>query len=502
MKKVLILALGLLNYFFAFAQQKLVLGVDLSTAEQLLEDNCQSLGYVEGDNFYEFNPYQIFRWEGADVIRLRVFVNPLNENGSVNAVIDACKKIEKTSGDRPIKVLIDFHYSDTWADPKGQWMPSAWRNSPNRFNWTWVGNKIYNHTKNTLNRIKSETKVDIAYVQIGNETDTAICDLKFAGDISWDSINRLSAMLKRASQGVKDSNASSAKIIIHNSRPDLLTDWFNRLTGFNNNYTLKKEQVDIIGTSYYPTFQKIKKKISLDNLENYIRNTRRDTEKEVMILETAFPFTASFKDDLPNNIDSGLINTSNNYNVSVDNQYRWYNELSRVAAKAGALGVFSWEPGWVASSTNSVCTSVPEGTSEVLKTEGQKLEDGSSMENCAFFDFDGGVIRNGGFKWLNSNKVEGYTRDTWNGNKSLSIAKTNSTYNTPKITIKNKTLKIVNSSVINNIEIYTTNGKKVFTRNNVNNDGIIDVSLSNWCKGIYILKIYNSISNNVIKFII
>lgn len=470
--------------------QRMELGADLSTIEQLINNNCTEFGYKNEGNFISVNPYKIFKWEGADIVRLRVWVNPLGGLSSVDKVVEACKKI-KNNGN--MKVMINFHYSDTWADPKGQWMPKAWKDNPKFVDWNWLGDRIYNHTLSALNKI-NETKVNIAYVQVGNETDTAVCDLKRADSIRWDSIKRLSALLKFGVKGVRDSKASKAKVVVHYSRADLMETWFDKLTDFSDNWTLKKEEVDVIGVSYYPTFHQIEKKISFSQLETYIRSTRRNSGKEVMIVETAYPFTSDYKDTLGNNINATLIE-ENGLSVTEKGQYEWYDSLSETAANAGALGVISWEPGWIATEDDSKsCTKVPRGTED--GKEERFLDSGSSMENCTFFDFDGNVMRNGGFKWLNANKNSGYKRNLSLGRITIANDLDQYSYISPLIVSTNqKILSIQYEKPILSVSIYAINGKRYFHKHIHDQKGeILSIPLSNLSDGLYIIKI--STENN------
>ncbi|WP_162144517.1 glycosyl hydrolase 53 family protein [Aquimarina latercula] len=485
MKKFILIVVIMTCWSRSIYSQRMQLGADLSTIEQLINDNCAEFGYKNGENFWPVNPYKIFKWEGADIVRLRVWVNPIGGLSSVDEVVEACKKIKENGN---MKVMINFHYSDTWADPKGQWIPEAWRKDQNYSDWKWLGNKIYNHTLNTLNKIM-DTGVTIAYVQIGNETDTAMCDTRLAENVSWDSIKRLSALLKFGVKGVNDSEASSAKIIVHYSRADLMETWFDKLTEFSDSWTLKKEEVDVIGVSYYPTFHQIEKNISFAQLETYIRDTRRNSGREVMIVETAYPFTSEYKDNLRNNINATLIE-DNGLPVTEKGQYEWYDSLSETAANAGALGVISWEPGWVAAKNGSKsCTKVPRGTED--GREKRFLDSGSSMEHCTFFDFDGNVMRNGGFRWLNANKNSGYKRNLWLGKSEVA----NDLEQYPSlssliISTNQKILSIQYEKPISSVDVYGINGKRYFHKYIYDQKGeILSIPLSNLSNGLYIIKV-------------
>jgi|GEM_PF-2228171 len=218
---------------------------DAGFDSQKLRDECDSKGIIANiypnkrmynlneTEFTEEDPYKIFQKEGADLVRLRVWVNPNGGYRGVNEVVEACKHIveanEGLEEDKKMKVMINFHYSDTWTDPEDQWMPQEWREAKWEGedlykDWTWVGEKIYQHTLDVLNAI-DDTEVNIAYVQVGNESDSTICDHKSAYNRDWNengALNRASQLLKSAVQGVKDSKANNAKIIIHHSNSEFM----------------------------------------------------------------------------------------------------------------------------------------------------------------------------------------------------------------------------------------------------------------------------------------
>jgi|GEM_PF-2766276 len=223
-----------------------------------------------------------------------------------------------------------------------------------------------------------------------------------------------------------------------------------------------------------------------------------------MIVETAYPFTkSSANDNLPNNINVNTI-SNNGLPISKEAQFQWYDDLSKTAATAGALGLVSWEPGWIsATKLDESCTRIPFGSGNV--EERRALKTGSSMENCSFFDFQGNVIANGGFKWLNKSNDSDYERTIPENEILLSIddVKRNLIINSPKVSVNQHVLLIKYGKIIKSIQIYGLNGKQYLLQDSYNQSKKEHhILLPPVAKGLYIIKINTSKSNYIKKIII
>lgn len=228
--------------------------------------------------------------QGMNAMRVRLFVDPKAYEGE-DADPNACQDLEyirplcKRIKDSGMDLLLDFHYSDTWADPAKQWTPAAWAGLTDEQLFV----KIYEYTRETLEVLKGDGIVP-DFIQPGNEISygmlwgpygTASKDLKktFAGsDANW---QRLGKLLNNAISACKEV-CPEAKIIIHTERTSSQTeqqnfyDWMEKL---NVDY-------DIIGLSYYPYFHgKLK---SLDNAISQLE--KRYPDKNIMIVETGYAY--------------------------------------------------------------------------------------------------------------------------------------------------------------------------------------------------------------------
>jgi len=239
--------------------------------------DLSSLPQIEAVNtvFYNLNNQEedvltTLRNSGVNTIRLRLWNNPSNIHSSFEEVKAFSQRI-KAKG---LKVWISVHYSDTWADPGNQVTPITWQGAT--FNV--IKDKVYDYTKNIMLEIQPD------FIQIGNEINSGF--LFPYGNMNSNEANFLD-LLSIGVKAVRD-NSSSTKIIMHYAGLDG-SDWFfNKLNTIN---------YDIIGLSYYPIWHGK----NLNQLQSTIVSLGTTYNKEVIIAETAYPFTLQWN-DFTNNI--------------------------------------------------------------------------------------------------------------------------------------------------------------------------------------------------------
>ncbi len=189
--------------------------------------------------------YEIFKENGYTWARLRVFHSPDGTGPVCNdlAYTIASAKKAKSFG---FKILLNFHYSDTWADPGHQTIPAAWKDLP----FEVVRDSLYNYTKEVVDAMElAGSPPDM--VQIGNEIDNGFLwphgKLWFEpGPPNWDD---LSTLLKAGIRGVKDAeNGDEIKIMIHAANGGNVNSSYN----FYKNILERDVDFDVIGMSYYP----------------------------------------------------------------------------------------------------------------------------------------------------------------------------------------------------------------------------------------------------------
>lgn len=284
-----------------------ILKATLLTLAVALGLNAQAQRYVGGDisalTYNEtFNPtwldasgntttaMQIFKDAGLNAMRVRLFVEPDNYTASDKDPfacqdLDYVKALAKQIKDNGFKLMLDFHYSDTWADPAKQWTPADWASlSDDELN-----TKIYDYTKDVLTELKNQgTTPDL--IQTGNEISYGMLwgaygssSLKQcytnSSDANW---NRFTSLLKQAGKACREV-CPDAKIILHTERvakPSVMTNFYDRMKTAGVDY-------DIIGLSYYPAWHK-----DLATLESALSTLElRYTDKEIMIVEVGYGYS-------------------------------------------------------------------------------------------------------------------------------------------------------------------------------------------------------------------
>ena len=178
-----------------------------------------------------------------------------------------------------MSLMLDFHYSDTWADPAHQTTPKAWLQA----DIAALGDSVYQYTRKVLEALKEEGAAP-DMIQVGNEITNGMLWPTGHVDPTQDDI-RWSVLASFLRQGVKACRevCPKAKIIIHTERAgdwDVTKSYYESLLNHGVDY-------DIVGLSYYPMWHKDIPNLSrtLDSLDVHFPN------KEVMIVETAFYYS-------------------------------------------------------------------------------------------------------------------------------------------------------------------------------------------------------------------
>ena len=189
---------------------------------------------------------------GLNSVRYRVWVNPSNGYNNVSDVLVKCKRAQALG----MQILIDFHYSDTWADPGKQIIPAAWE----KYDATQMAAAVADHTKSVLQALK-DAKIDVTWVQVGNEVRPGMLmhtgkegNLKDApatvtGKVSGSNVNHFVEYFNAGSDAVK-SVYPEATVILH-----LDNGWdLGTLTWFYDLMKTHPARYDMIGLSLYPSY--------------------------------------------------------------------------------------------------------------------------------------------------------------------------------------------------------------------------------------------------------
>lgn len=350
------------------AKKDFIMGVDLSYLNQILDHNGV---YKMNDDIMD--PYEIFSAKGANYSRVRVFHSPdwtmeiYGEEGDqyYHDLKDAALTIER-SKKQGMKALLDLHYSDRWADPAHQESPAAWTG----LNLEIVADSVYNYTLTSLNYL-AERDLLPEMIQIGNETNCGmiypyghVCE-----NASWRELGILINSGIRAVRDVESDTGERIQVMLHVAQPENVSDWFTNLTTNG-----QVSDFDIVGLSYYPKWSEV----PLSELSTYIEQFKNDYEREVIVVETAYPFTMEANDAYPNILSEDAL--LDGYPATQEGQRDFMIALVQEIIEGGGTGVFYWEPGWI--------------TSDMKDLWGQ----GSSWENNALFDYNGNA--HAGFEYM------------------------------------------------------------------------------------------------------
>ena len=308
-------------------------GADLSYVNEM--EDCGAIYTDMDDNIKD--PFKIFYEAGANLIRIRLWHNPKWTNYSNYE--DVKKSIRRAKSDQ-MKVLLDFHYSDTWADPSKQEIPSDWLNYIN--DTETLGDLLYNYTFDTLNNLaNSDLLPDI--VQIGNEINPMILqhdELKWP--IDW---ARNSSLINKGIKAVRDISSKTSinvEVMLHIAQPE------NGLWWFKEAYSAGISDYDWIGLSYYPTWSEY----TLNNISSPLKTLIDNYNKRLMIVETAYPFTLKNADNANNILNEDSLISG--YPASQQGQLNYLNELKKKIEEAGGEGLIYWEPAWVSTNCKTL----------------------------------------------------------------------------------------------------------------------------------------------------
>ena len=308
-------------------------GADLSYVNEM--EDCGAI-YTDMDNNIK-DPFKIFYEAGANLIRIRLWHNPKWTNYSNYE--DVKKSIRRAKSDQ-MKVLLDFHYSDTWADPSKQEIPSDWLNYIN--DTETLGDLLYNYTFDTLNNLANSGLLpDI--VQIGNEINPMILqhdELKWP--IDW---VRNSSLINKGIKAVRDVSSKTSinvEVMLHIAQPE------NGLWWFKEAYSAGISDYDWIGLSYYPTWSEY----TLNNISSPLKTLIDNYNKRLMIVETAYPFTLKNADNANNILNEDSLISG--YPASQQGQLNYLNELKKKIEEAGGEGLIYWEPAWVSTNCKTL----------------------------------------------------------------------------------------------------------------------------------------------------
>lgn len=329
-----------------------ILGADISSLNK-----SEDLGGVYKDaDGTPGDALQILKKHGLNYARLRVWVAPADGYHNKEKLLEMASRLKGLG----IKLLVDFHYSDNWADPGKQIKPAAWRD----YDFEQLKKAVYDHTFDVCSSLVAQgTPPDM--VQVGNEINAGL----LWPDGDYNHFDNMAALLKEGYRAVKDCSPSTLVMlhIAEGGDNDLARWWFD-------NITRRGVPFDIIGISYYPYWHG-----SLGQLQYNLNDITARYDKDVIVVETSYAFTAGDDDGYPNIVDNRLAVPA--YPLTPAGQRAMLRDVMAIvrAVKGGrGLGLFYWDATWTAVEGNGWDNTDPAS--------------GNAWENQALFDFDGQLL--------------------------------------------------------------------------------------------------------------
>lgn len=375
-------------------------GVDISEVIAL-EKGGASYKYLDGTSADIFD---ILKGAGVNYVRIRIWNNPYDSSASTNykgygagnTDLYNAKVLGKRATDAGMKVYIDFHYSDFWADPEKQFAPKEWKD----YSLAYKKDAVYNFTYNSMKELL-DYGLNIGMVQIGNETNGSMCGVGGLYDNVWDLSSGVAALMQQGCYAIDDINSAYGKSILkclHFTDLNTLGEWYAKcLANQGVDY-------DVFATSYYPMWHG-----TVADLQSTLTSIAKTYNKKVMVAEVAYPYTFDNADSEGNNVSSKAYMNCAEFDVSVSGQAQAlrgvFNAVAAVnkTVPGAGIGAFYWAPEWIAVNSSTWGTngsgwaSSVTGNYEKLYSNSvtfySTTDRGSSWDNMTLFDKNGVAMK-------------------------------------------------------------------------------------------------------------
>ena len=374
-----------------------ILGMDASCVPSL---EASGVKYYDYDGKEE-DVFKILSDSGINYIRVRIWNDPFDKDGNGygggNCDIDNAIAIGKRATKYGMKLLVNFHYSDFWADPAKQMVPKAWKDltlkadatlTPDGDNDTRYERAfaLYDYTKECLEKLVNEN-IEIGMVQIGNETNGSLC-----GATKWVDI---AALMKYGSKAVREV-CPNALVAVHFANPEKITNYED----YSKKLDYYKVDYDVFASSYYPYWHG-----TLKNLSEVLTKVAETYNKKVMVMETSYAFTNEDTDFFGNTISDGGAITKD-YPFTIQGQVNSVRNVINtiVNETKNGIGVVYWEGTWISvggsnfDENKALWERYGSGwassyAKEYDPNDAGKYSGGTAVDNQAFFDSTGHVLK-------------------------------------------------------------------------------------------------------------
>ncbi|MCM1268617.1 MAG: glycosyl hydrolase 53 family protein [Bacteroidales bacterium] len=351
-------------------------------ASAVLAEEKSGVKYYNFDG-QEQDVFMTLAQSGVNYIRLRVWNDPYDAEGhgygGGNNDVPTAIELGRRATKYGMKVCIDFHYSDFWADPKKQFAPKAWEG----MSVEEKSSALYDFTKESLAQIL-DAGVDVGMVQVGNEINTGMAGEKNTADVA--------ALLSAGSRAVRETAEAYGReiqVAVH------YTDIHNegQTEGIAEDLDEIGVDYDIFAFSYYPFWHG-----DFENMQEVARMLQEKFGKKVVIAETSYCYTSEDGDESGNSIE-GVDDLVPGYGATVQSQASMIRDICEVANDAGVMGIFYWEGTWIPvgktkAENSPIWEEFGSGwassyAKEYDPNDAGKYYGGCSWDNQAMFDFEG-----------------------------------------------------------------------------------------------------------------
>ena len=360
-----------------------ILGMDASCVPSLENSGVKYYDH----NGTEKDVYQILSENGINYIRVRIWNDPYDANGNGygggNCDLANAIAIGQRATKYGLKLLVNFHYSDFWADPGKQAVPKAWKD----LDIDAKSDALYTYTKDCLEQLVA-AGVDIGMVQVGNETNGALCGENGSAPDGWKNITQL---MKAGSRAVREV-CPDALVAIHFTNPERVGSYEN----YGKQLQEHRVDYDVFASSYYPFWHG-----TLSNLTTELNKIADQYGKKVMVAETSYAYSTADTDYHGNTVGSG---SSTGHPYTVQGQADQIRDvIQAVADMHSGIGVFYWEGTWISVGGSSYQENAAlwekygsgwasSFASEYDPKDAGQWYGGCAVDNQALFDKDGKAL--------------------------------------------------------------------------------------------------------------
>ncbi|MDE5679703.1 MAG: glycosyl hydrolase 53 family protein, partial [Lachnospiraceae bacterium] len=285
-------------------------GVDISSYVSLKESGVVFRDF-EGNEVDDTGFFAILREAGVNWVRIRIWNNPYdtkgNSYGGGHNDLQTAIVLGRLATEAGMKVMIDFHYSDFWADPNKQMAPKAWAHMTYEDKKTAMGE----FTEDSMQALL-DAEVNVAMVQVGNETVAGL-----AGETDWERICELMNVGSAAVRRVAADNDKEILIAMHFTNPDT-----KNFLGYAQNLADYGVDYDVFGTSYYTFWHG-----TTETLTSQLKTITETYGKPVVVLETSYAYTNDDGDGFSNSISMETENIALNYEISEQGQVNAFRDV-------------------------------------------------------------------------------------------------------------------------------------------------------------------------------